>query len=216
MIKLLNIFKKYGELTVLKNISLTINKAEYVAIMGPSGSGKSTLMNIVGLLDTPTSGQYWLDKTEVSSLSQGQQSDVRGRKIGFVFQAFNLLPRMDSLRQVMQPLLYQGLSRLEAEEKAKIALESVGLADRMNHLPNELSGGQRQRVSIARALVIDPVIILADEPTGALDSKTGEEIMLLLKRLNDRGVTIVMVTHEHYIAEHANRTIHFLDGVITS
>jgi len=199
---------------VLKGITLTINEGEFVAIMGPSGSGKSTLMNIIGLLDTVTSGAYKLENKKVSSLSENDQAEVRSRRIGFVFQMFNLLPRMNSLRQVMQPLLYQGIPRHEAMQKADEACKAVGLEDRMHHLPNELSGGQRQRVAIARALVTNPALILADEPTGALDSQTGQEIMDLLDNLNKNDVTIVMVTHEPHIADYASRRIHILDGQI--
>ncbi|MDD3896470.1 MAG: ABC transporter ATP-binding protein [Candidatus Peribacteraceae bacterium] len=218
MIQLHDITKTYvlgtQELTVLKGVSLHIQDGEFIAIMGPSGSGKSTLMNIIGLLDTPSTGTYTLEGRKVSHLSEREQAEVRSRRIGFVFQAFNLLPRMNALRQVMQPLLYQGVHRHEAIEHAESALKAVGLADRMHHLPNELSGGQKQRIAIARALVTNPAIILADEPTGALDSKTGEEIMGLLDELSANGVTIVMVTHEPHVAEHARRTIHILDGLI--
>ncbi|MBU2213564.1 ABC transporter ATP-binding protein [Patescibacteria group bacterium] len=219
MIELKDITKTYvlgtQQLTVLKEISLTIKGGEFVAIMGPSGSGKSTLMNIIGLLDTPTTGSYVLEEKTVSNLSDNAQADVRSRRIGFVFQMFNLLPRMNGLKQVMQPLHYQGIPRHEAIERATKACEAVGLSDRMHHLPNELSGGQRQRVAIARALVTNPALILADEPTGALDSHTGEEIMWLLKKLNEEGdVTVVIVTHEPHIAAYAHRTIHILDGMI--
>ncbi|MFA7681403.1 MAG: ABC transporter ATP-binding protein [Candidatus Peribacteraceae bacterium] len=219
MIELQDIVKTYTlgtqALTVVNGISLTISEGEFVAIMGPSGSGKSTLMNIIGLLDTPTTGVYRLEDVEVSNLSESEQADVRSRRIGFVFQAFNLLPRMHALRQVMQPLLYQGVHRSDATHRAEQALHAVGLADRMHHLPNELSGGQKQRVAIARALVTNPAILLADEPTGALDSHTSEEIMALLEKLNRDGVTIVMVTHEPHIADHAKRAIHILDGLIS-
>ncbi|PIR53372.1 macrolide ABC transporter ATP-binding protein [Candidatus Peregrinibacteria bacterium CG10_big_fil_rev_8_21_14_0_10_49_10] len=218
MIQLTDIVKTYTlgtqTLTVLRGVSLTIHSGEFVSIMGPSGSGKSTLMNIIGLLDTPSTGTYTLEDRQVSGLSERDQAEVRSRRIGFVFQAFNLLPRMDALRQVMQPLLYQGIHRTEATQLAEESLRAVGLAERMHHLPNELSGGQKQRVAIARALVTHPALILADEPTGALDSTTGNEIMALLDDLNAKGVTIVMVTHEPHVAEHAARTIHILDGLI--
>jgi putative ABC transport system ATP-binding protein len=199
---------------VLKGITLTIDEGEFVAIMGPSGSGKSTLMNIIGLLDTPTKGSYLLENKEVATLNENAQADVRSKRIGFVFQQFNLLPRMDALHQVMQPLLYQGVHRLEAEKRAHDALHAVGLGERMSHNPNELSGGQQQRVAIARALVTNPAIILADEPTGALDTKTGQEVMEILTELNTRGKTIIMVTHEPTVAAFAHRTIHIQDGLI--
>ena len=218
MIQLKDIIKAYplgkDRLVVLKSISLTIEEGEFVAIMGPSGSGKSTLMNIIGLLDTPTSGSYLLEAREVSTLRENDQAEVRSRRIGFVFQQFNLLPRMDALRQVMQPLLYQGWSRAEAEVKAREAIHTVGLSERISHNPNELSGGQQQRVAIARALVTNPAIILADEPTGALDTQTGREVMDILTVLNQQGKTIIMVTHEPRVAAFAHRTIHIQDGLI--
>ncbi len=218
MIHMRNITKAYPSgserLIVLKGVSIHIVVGEFVAITGPSGSGKSTLMNIIGLLDTPSEGSYVLAHQEVSSLNENAQADVRSRRIGFVFQSFNLLPRMDALRQVMQPLLYQGVHRKEAHIRAREALMAVGLAERMDHKPSELSGGQQQRVAIARALVTDPDIILADEPTGALDTKTGQEVMEILTALNEEGKTIVMVTHEPKVAMCAHRTIHIQDGRI--
>ena len=200
----------------LRSVSLSINKGEYVAIMGPSGSGKSTLMNIIGCLDTPTSGSYVLNKTDVSSLTDDALADIRNREIGFVFQTFNLLPRYTALENVMLPLVYAGLPKNTRLEKAQNALESVSLSDRMEHRPNELSGGQRQRVAVARALVNNPSIILADEPTGNLDSKTSVDIMRLFGEIHAQGNTIVLVTHEEDIARHAHRIIRLRDGLVES
>jgi putative ABC transport system ATP-binding protein len=218
MIELRDIVKAYPlgaeQLTILKGVSLSVAEGEFVAIMGPSGSGKSTLMNIIGLLDTPSRGSYTLEGREVANLTESEQARVRSRRIGFVFQQFNLLPRMAALRQVMQPLLYQGISRPEARERAEAALERVGLAERIDHKPSELSGGQQQRVAIARALVTNPAIFLVDEPTGALDSKTGTEVMQTLAGLNREGRTIVMVTHEPTVAAYAHRTIRMQDGLV--
>jgi len=200
----------------LRSISLDIHKNEYITIMGPSGSGKSTLMNIIGCLDTLTSGTYILNGQDASKLVDNQLAEIRNREIGFVFQTFNLLPRYSALENVMLPLVYAGMPKLERVERAKTALESVGLADRMEHRPNELSGGQRQRVSIARAMVNNPAIILADEPTGNLDSKTSVDIMALFREIHNRGNTIILVTHEENIARHANRIIRLLDGHVES
>jgi len=198
----------------LRGVSIEVDRGEYVAIMGPSGSGKSTLMNILGCLDTPTSGYYELEGEDVSSMSDDQLAEVRNRKIGFVFQSFNLLPRADALRNVELPLIYSRMPAKERRERAIEALEAVGLADRMHHRPSELSGGQRQRVAIARAIVNNPSILLADEPTGNLDSETGGEILSVFESLHDRGNTIILVTHEDYIARHSRRIIHLLDGTI--
>lgn len=200
----------------LRSVSLDINKNEYVAIMGPSGSGKSTLMNIIGCLDTPTSGTYILNFHDVSRLVDNELAEIRNREIGFVFQTFNLLPRYTALENVMLPLVYAGVPKAERIQRAKTALESVGLADRMEHKPNELSGGQRQRVSVARAMINDPAIILADEPTGNLDSKTSIDIMGLFHDIHRQGNTIILVTHEENIARHAHRIIRLLDGEIES
>ncbi len=198
----------------LDGIDLSIDKNEYISIMGPSGSGKSTLMNVIGCLDTPTQGTYIFEGEPVHEMDDNQLASIRNRKIGFVFQTFNLLAKLTALRNVELPLIYANVTREERIELAERALDKVGLADRMHHKPNEMSGGQRQRVAIARALVTDPSIILADEPTGNLDSKSGEEIMKIFDSLHDQGNTIILVTHERYIADHANRTIHLLDGKI--
>ena len=204
------------EVRALRGVSLTIGRNEYVAIMGPSGSGKSTLMNMIGCLDTPSSGTYLLEGQPVSEMSDDELADIRNRKIGFVFQTFNLLPRADVLHNVELPLVYAGETRAARRKRAQEAIERVGLGDRAHHKPNELSGGQRQRVAIARALVGSPSIILADEPTGNLDSKTGEEIMRMFDELYAAGQTIILVTHEDDIAAHARRTIRLRDGVIES
>jgi putative ABC transport system ATP-binding protein len=215
-----NITKNYvmGEETVhaLRGVSLQIHRNEYIAIMGPSGSGKSTLMNMLGCLDTPSSGRYEFNGKNVAEMNDDELAAIRNREIGFVFQTFNLLPRSTSLRNVELPLIYAGINPVAREEQAMKAMEDVGLSDRIHHKPNELSGGQRQRVAIARALVNRPSIILADEPTGNLDSKTGEEIMALFENLYRRGNTIIVVTHEADIAAHARRTVHLRDGFIES
>lgn len=202
------------EVRALSDVSLKIDKNEYVAIMGPSGSGKSTLMNMLGCLDTPTSGIYDFKGVSVSEMTDNELARIRNKEIGFVFQTFNLLARSDAVHNVELPLIYAGVSSSERKERAKQALVDVGLADRMYHKPNELSGGQRQRVAIARALVTKPAIMLADEPTGNLDSKTGEEIMALFHEIHEKGNTIILVTHEEYIAEHALRIIRLKDGLI--
>lgn len=218
LITLTDIGRKYviGAETIhaLKSVTLTINKGEFVALMGPSGSGKSTLMNIIGCLDTPTKGVYILNGTQVSEMSEGELAEVRNKEIGFVFQTFNLLPRSSSLENVALPLVYAGISRKEREARAQRTLESVGLGNRVHHKPNELSGGQRQRVAIARALVNNPSIILADEPTGNLDTKTSAEIMQLLEEIHAKGNTIILVTHEEDIAQHAHRIVRMRDGLI--
>jgi len=202
------------EVHALRDVSVKIDKNEYVAIMGPSGSGKSTLMNMLGCLDTPTSGIYDFKGVSVSEMTDNELARIRNKEIGFVFQTFNLLARSDAIHNVELPLIYAGVAGAERKERAKQALVDVGLGDRMHHKPNELSGGQRQRVAIARALVSNPAIILADEPTGNLDSKTGEEIMGLFHEIHEKGNTIILVTHEEYIAEHALRIVRLKDGLI--
>jgi len=219
VIELKDIVKLYDmggaeEVHALQGVSVSIAKNEYVAIMGPSGSGKSTLMNIIGCLDTPTSGIYQFEGVNVSEMNDNELAEVRNRQIGFVFQTFNLLPRSDALHNVELPLIYGGVSSAERRQRALETLQHVGLGDRVHHKPNELSGGQRQRVAVARALVTRPAIILADEPTGNLDSKTGEEIMGLFEELHHQGNTIILVTHEADIAEHAHRVVRLRDGKI--
>lgn len=218
VIKFKNIVKNYymGKTIVraLQSVSLNIDKNEYIAIMGPSGSGKSTLMNIIGCLDTPTSGEYYLNGKNVSQMDANNLAEIRNKEIGFIFQTFNLLPRYTSLENVMLPLIYAGISKQRRFDRAQTVLEEVGLADRVEHKPNELSGGQRQRVAVARALVNSPSIILADEPTGNLDSKTSEDIMKLLDTIHANGNTIILVTHEEDIALHAHRIVKLKDGQI--
>ncbi|MDP2207460.1 MAG: ABC transporter ATP-binding protein [Bacteroidota bacterium] len=219
IIKLQQIKKYYDmggaeEVHALRGVDVNIGQNEYVAIMGPSGSGKSTLMNIIGCLDTPTTGLYEFNKVNVSDMNDDQLAKIRNKEIGFVFQTFNLLARSNALHNVELPLIYAGINKSERRKLAMQALEQVGLADRVMHKPNELSGGQRQRVAIARALVTSPSIILADEPTGNLDTKTGDEIMVLFEEIHKKGNTIILVTHEEYIAEHAKRIIRLRDGLV--
>ena len=218
VIRLENLNRRYRmgveEIDALGRVDLTVQSGGYLAIMGPSGSGKSTLMNIIGCLDTPTGGDYWLNGESVSAMSEKQLARVRNAEIGFVFQTFNLLPRMSALANVEVPLIYAGMKRKVRDAHAREALETVGLGDRMLHRPSEMSGGQRQRVAVARALVTNPSILLADEPTGNLDSRTGEEIMTLFDRLHAAGNTLIVVTHEPHIAKHARRIIHLSDGNI--
>ena len=218
MIEIENVTKVYqmGEVQVhaLRGVSLRIEEGEFVTIMGPSGSGKSTLMNVLGCLDSPTDGRYFLHERDVSDLSDTQLAHVRNREIGFVFQQFNLLPRTSALRQVELPLMYAGLGARERRQRAREALEAVDLGDRVGHRPDELSGGQQQRVAIARALVTNPSIIMADEPTGNLDSRSGNEVLCLFEQLNEQGITVIFVTHDPEIATHSRRVIHLRDGLI--
>lgn len=220
MIHLEKIHKDYRQgkniVKALRGIDLDVQEGEFLSIMGPSGSGKSTLMNIIGALDRPSDGRYFLDGEDVSELNDDELAVIRNQKIGFVFQTFNLLPRMSARRNVELPLVYAGIKASLRKKRALDALERVGLSDRADHRPNELSGGQRQRVAIARALVVEPRILFADEPTGNLDSKTGDEILAMFRNLNDTGATVVMVTHEHEVALHARRIVHIRDGLIWS
>ncbi|MBS3160169.1 ABC transporter ATP-binding protein [Candidatus Woesearchaeota archaeon] len=218
MINLSNVEKVYQldevEIPAINGISLSVNKSDFVALMGPSGSGKSTAMHLVGCLDTPTKGEIFLGEHNISHLSESDLAQIRGKKIGFIFQTFNLIPSLTALENVALPMTFQGISRAEKLEKAREVLKLVGLQDRMNHLPSQLSGGQRQRVAIARALINDPEIILADEPTGNLDTKTGDEIMKILKDLNKKGKTIILVTHNLELTKLANKVINLRDGEI--
>jgi len=218
MIRVNHLTKIYGKgeiaVTALKDVAFRVQKGEFVAVMGPSGSGKSTLMNILGCLDTPTEGEYILSGIDVSCMTDKELARIRNQKIGFVFQTYNLLPRLTALKNVEQPMIYRGVPRKKRLEIARKVLADVGLGDRIDHKPNELSGGQRQRVAIARALVNGPDIILADEPTGNLDTKSEEDILKILTDLNQRGITIVMVTHDEHVAHYAHRVVHFQDGEI--
>lgn len=220
IIDLRDIYKDYNQgnmpVPVLKDVCLQVEEGEYVAIMGPSGSGKTTLMNIVGLLDTPTKGEYYLDEKAVTNLKEKELSKLRLNTIGFVFQNFQLMPRESALDNVSLPLIYAGLKKRERYEKAMAALEKVGLADRASFKPTQLSGGQKQRVAIARAMVNSPKLLLADEPTGALDSKSGKQIMELFRQLNDEGVTVVMITHDRKVAEQADRIVYIIDGELSN
>lgn len=220
MIDVKNMTKVYGKgeiaVKALNEVSFEVKKGEFVAIMGPSGSGKSTLMNMLGCLDTPTDGEYFLDETLVSQLSEKELAKIRNQKIGFIFQTYNLLPRLTAIKNVIQPMIYKGTPRKERYKIAEKALISVGLENRLNHKPSELSGGQRQRVAIARALVNDPQIILADEPTGNLDTESEEDILNILLALNEKDITIVMVTHDENVAHYAHRIVHFRDGELIS
>ena len=219
IIDLRDVYKDYNQgnmpVPVLKDVCLQVEEGEYVAIMGPSGSGKTTLMNIVGLLDTPTKGEYYLDEKAVTNLKEKDLSKLRLNTIGFVFQNFQLMPRESALDNVSLPLIYAGLKKRERHEKAMAALEKVGLADRASFKPTQLSGGQKQRVAIARAMVNSPKLLLADEPTGALDSKSGKQIMELFRQLNDEGVTVVMITHDRKVAEQADRIVYIIDGELS-
>ena len=218
IVKMTDICKDYYQgktpVRVLKNVDLTVERGEYLAIMGPSGSGKTTLMNLIGCLDVPTSGEYFLDGKNLQDLSDNALAEIRNKHIGFVFQSFHLMPKMDALDNVALPLLYAGVSPRERRARAKAALEAVGLADRIHFRPNQLSGGQCQRVAIARAIVSNPDLLLADEPTGALDSKSGEQIMEIFRKLSGEGMTILMITHEQAIADCADKCYHILDGVL--
>ena len=219
ILDLQNIYKTYGqgqlEVPVLKDVNLQVTEGEYLAIMGPSGSGKSTLMNIVGCLDRATSGTYFLDGENISTLSEKQLSEVRLKKIGFVFQTFQLLPQETALDNVALPLIYEGVSKQERKDRAMQSLENVGLGDRATFLPTQLSGGQKQRVAIARAMINNPKVLLADEPTGALDQASGIQVMELFKQLNDQGATVVMITHDANVASNARRIVNIIDGELT-